>query len=367
MDKAFVGGLYRKLGLTVKAEEVDAVSNFVEKIQPDIGFDEALALISVVFSLPVELSKLKNVFDAAQEFIPGFGSDGINKEVELVSSLILREEIAVKSQISGAVCLAIETTNFGGMRKSSIDPSIVSFATAKLAEFQQAKSKLISYQTPEKPKDLDTKYKAAEDLSANNNWSQGWTTVKPILQDGFKFTSSVNTTMVAKYNALANYTKELEKQMQAQWFAISAWCQDGGKPLSEFSIAEASLRAGIELGKIFAGGYGAISTPALLKLAIDNGRKLSTVKNFAFSLGCVASTLENRKQWVKHEADENTLLLTPLLFAVVLACDNDDDDNWTRLFSKKLGFDPNFEISPYQFSLQIYKELLVMTLREEHA
>ena len=57
--------------------------------------------------------------------------------------------------------------------------------------------------------------------------------------------------------------------MQQQWWVFAGWSNGGAKPFSEFGLAEAALRAGIELAQLTELPAGPFSAPALLNSVLS--------------------------------------------------------------------------------------------------
>ncbi|MEV4778403.1 GTPase-associated system all-helical protein GASH [Burkholderia sp. LMU1-1-1.1] len=364
-DKAYIGALYKKLELTTSVQDVETRNSFIEKIQPELDYPQAMSLLLVCYDLAVPDGDLDWFFEAGQEFIPGFGSDGVDKEVALLAAALLKAEIESSSPYAASICLAIEVAEYGTIRVFSPDPLLPAFAKKKLVEHQTV-ARSVNKAGTLKPQDLTVKYKNAEDIAQNNTWVTGWGTVKPLIEDSIKRTDAVDKRLVNHFNKLVEYTISLEEQVQAQWFAISAWSKEANRPLLDFSVPEAALRAAVELANIMTSNEGPVAAPALLKMALWEGRKLASLKNFVFAEGCVAGPIAWRKTWAIYDTNDKYLHLTPGLFAIALACENEDDSDWTRTFKRKTNIDIADEISPLEFSLQIYREILAIKIRNSY-
>ncbi|MGZ8181385.1 MAG: GTPase-associated system all-helical protein GASH [Methylobacter sp.] len=137
IDKQYLGALYKKLSLQNDAQFIEQRAAVLESLSDNIRKKETLSLVAIVYGVETPKDDIEWFLSAFQQDEPGFASDGVDHEVELLAAASLRQEIDSYNDDSGLwPCLLLETANFGGLRICKGDPTLIEYARKKLQEFQ---------------------------------------------------------------------------------------------------------------------------------------------------------------------------------------------------------------------------------------
>ena len=354
MDKRYITSLYRKLGLNTESSVIEKQAQVVEKAFLKITLSQAQILILIAFGVNVSQDALDWLVDIAEEANPGLASSGVDGDVLVVALALLRQILENETVIAPAVALAIETVSFGGKQVCKDDAELLNFAQEKLLKMQTSKSEVV----PVIELEQSSLEEELEDVD-QANFAAAWPRLREVLEEIDARNNDVLEAHNAKLRELIDANRALEEQLQTQWFAISKWSKTAGQPFSKLGIGEAATRAAYELAKIAKSPVGPAAAPALLNMALADVNNIHE-ENLLFTELCVASPIIWRKSWVRSNGGVDKSKLTPIMAGLALASQADDEPDWYARFRREIGVDPQFNLSPFAFALQLFHELLVV-------
>lgn len=360
IDRQHLGGLYKKLGVTVNAELVERRSVVLDALVDGLSLDQSRSLVATVFDIAPPASSLDWFLTPLRNEEPGFAPDEIDGEVRILAASLIAARIAKSDARASALSLAVATASFGGMLDCRGDASLGVRAQRRLAELQVIPTFEEATYTPKA--DISATYKPAETAGANNQWLGAHAAVKKTIEESIEYTERGLLHQARQLNGLRTYVLQLEDQVQTQWWAIGGWSPGTQLPYAAQGIEEVVVRAPVELVDISHRlRSGPVAAPSLLDMVISRGRKPADVKKLLSVKGvATASPLSWRRGWVKLDTAAPYSRLTPILFALALATESNDEQDWVAQYSRKANLDVETSLSPLAMAVQIFNELLVV-------
>lgn len=360
IDKQYLGALYKKLSLQNDAQFIERRATILESLAENIHKKEALSLVAIVYGVEIPEDDINWFLSAFRQEEPGFASDGVDREVELLAAASLRHEIDNYNDDSGLwPCLLLETANFGGLRTCKGDPTLIEHARNKLQVFQTTHSTL-KKATLLKKTDINTTYQPAEAAGAQNNWQIAQPAVKQTIEAALDYTERGLTSQASQLNNTINYIQHLEEKTQTQWWAIAGWSESTNTPYAKQAIEEAIVRSAVELKNITLSTLaGPIAAPALFNMVLTRDRRPAQLKKLALKNIITATPREWRKSCLYLDTKVPYALLTPVALAIGLATESDDEPDWEAQFARKVAINLTTEMSPVEIATQLFRELLV--------
>lgn len=358
MDKQYIGSLYKKVGMDTSAEIVGKQMQVVELAYPELTCTQANSLILLLFCDVTDISELQWLISLAQDVFPGIGSQGVDKDVEILAAAILTRVIRGEKDFSSKICLTIETASFFGKRSCDVDPDIVTNARQFLLTHQTQIEELEEL-TEDSFYATEEQFSSADSAISSGNLQELWKPLKRLIADGYKDTQEAADNHAEKINEIVHHINAIEEQNKTQWFAISKWSKTSNSSFSSLSYGEAGVRAAFELGNIVRGTIGPVAAPALLNMALSDVLIKENNKTVSFPVLCTSSPINWRKSWIKLDAKNRLLRLTPVLAAILIANEASDEPDWLVRFQREIGVDTDFEISLLDFATQVFHEILV--------
>jgi hypothetical protein len=362
MDKVYMASIYKKLGMATDSATIDKQSELAADVLKRVDSSRAEILVLVVFGIDVSSESLAWLSEAAADIYPGFATTGIDGDVLVLALAVLKDILKEKTKLSTKIGMSIEAASFGGKRVCTLDPTFVEFARAQIL-LQQTEANHISSLNETAPAEIDELLNGIEELVPQNNFSLIWQGMRSVLDELDAGQRLITEVHYGKLQELIAATRELEEQQQTQWFAISKWSKGAKLPFGKLPVGEAIARAATELAQLTKSFAGSAAAPALLYMALSetaivHGEKLP------FAVYCTASPIVWRKSWVKVDSTPERNKLLPILAALNMASQANDEEDWQARFRREVGIDPQFEISPFDFSLQLFHELLIVKSEE---
>lgn len=358
MDKHYIGALYKKVGMDTSPEVVSKQMQVVELAYPDLTRSQTNSLILLLFCGVTDMSGLEWLISLARDEFPGLGTNGVDKDVEILAAALLARVIRGEKIFSPAICLTIEAASFFGKRDCDVDESLLTSARQVLLAHQAQREEL--EELVEGPfLDIEDQFSSAESAIATGNLQELWKPLKVIISNSYEDMENISENHVDKINEIIRHINIIEEQNKTQWFAISKWSKTANSAFSSLSYGEAGIRAAFELANIVRGAIGPVAAPALLNMALSEVLVKENNKKVLFSELCTSSPINWRKSWVKLEEKNKLLRLTPVLAALLIANEASDEPDWLARFKREVGVDTDFEISLLDFATQVFHEILV--------
>lgn len=367
IDKQYLGAQYKKLGLQNDAQFIEKRATVLESLYADkIYKKEVLSLVAIVYGLEVPEDRIEWFFSAFQENEPGFASDGVDREIELLAAASLRNEIDNDTNNIGLwCCLLIETANFGGLRTCKGDPSLSAYACKKLQELQTSHGAL-KKATYHKKIDMNATYQPAEAAGAQNNWQLAQPAVKKTIEDILGYAEKGLELQATQLNNTIKYIEHLEEQTQTQWWAIAGWSESSSTPYAKQGLEEAIVRTAVDLAKITKSNLaGPIAAPALFNMVLTRDRKPVQLKKLPFKTVVTVTPRDWRMSWLSLDTRDPYAYLSPIALAIRLAIESNDEPDWEAQFTRKLDINLMTEMTPIEIATQLYRELLVLNVVTE--
>jgi hypothetical protein len=356
MDKQYIGGLYKKVGMGTPADVVTKQLEIIDQIYPHITQNQVETLVLILFCGVKEVTVIDWLLKASQDSLPGLGASGIDHDVEILATSLLMRVIRSEKPFVGNICLVIESACFFGKRVCSVDENIINVVRENLLAYQTRNLNLDNIEE-DTFYDLTEQYTALQTASDNNNFQALWGPLKEVLEKNSEDLADVASNHASKISEIINRISVIEEQTKTQWFAISKWSQSVNKAFAALDSGEAGARAAFELSSIVRGSIGPAAAPALLNMALSDVIAKDETKKMSFEALCVSAPIIWRKTWIKPSAKDKKL--TPVLTALSFANEANDESDWPARFKRETGVNVDFEISLLEFSLQLFHEILV--------
>ena len=362
IDQQHLGVLYQKLGLGIDATLIDRRATVLTSLAGQIDKNGVLSLAAVVYGIDIPTADADWFLSGFRKDEPGFAPDGVGPEVELLAAACLHHEVAHTEDNYDYVswlCLVLESANFGGLRPSKGDINLTAFAREHLRNIQTSHEVLENAKCNKKI-DITLSYKPAEDAGANNQWSAGYIAVKDTINKTLVYTEGGLKLQTFQLNNVIRHIRLLEEQMQTQWWAIAGWSENLNAPYAEQRLEEAIVRSAADLAKITKhSAAGPVAAPALFQMVLVQGRKPAELKKIGLKSVVLATPREWRKTWLDLNTTDPYARLTPLVLAIQLATESNDEPDWEAQFARKVVIDLEVEMTPVQIATQLFREILV--------
>ena len=167
----------------------------------------------------------------------------------------------------GYVCCSV-----GGLRSIDSVEDLSDLATTTMQREQQRSAPSLSQMAALAKSALPSSTKSVREAGAQNDVNILATAVAQAFTATLKPLQANDRTLLAAVNSLSGYVSRLNEQMQQQWWVFAGWSSGGAKPFRELGLAEAALRAGIELAQLTELPAGPLSAPALLDAHLEPRR-----------------------------------------------------------------------------------------------
>lgn len=359
MDKLYLGRLYKNIGLDTQPAIVEKRIETATPILEKLNFQQAESLVILLMSKDIDISAIQWLVDACQDNEPGFGASGVDQDVELFAAFLLKSAIEAPKTYGRMLCVAIEAANFGGHRVCKVDSKLPEVAREKLLGFQTESVPLTNMEAVDFI-DYSEEFAFVDGHAPSNQLAASWPKIKSILEGTISSTENFASSTSDKITELTAYLKRIEEQVQTQWFAIAKWSLSAKSPFIKLNVGEAATRAAYELAGMVKTSIGPAAAPALLNMALSEALAHSQNKELTFVNACTSAPLSWRRAELKLETRTERIKLTPTLAAIAMANEANDEADWPVRFKRELGIDPQFNVSPFDFSVQLFHELLVL-------
>jgi len=365
IDKQYLGALYKKLSLQNDAQFIEQRATVLESLSDNIHKKETLSLVAIVYGVETPKDDIEWFLSAFQQNEPGFASDGVDREVELLAAASLRQEIDSYNDDSGLwPCLLLETANFGGLRICKGDPTLIEYARKKLQEFQTTHN-VLNKATCYKKIDINATYQPAEAAGTQNSWQVVQPAVKQTIEAVLGYTAQGLNWQAAQLNNAINYILHLEEQTRTQWWAIAGWSESTSTPYAKQGLEEAIVRSAVELANITTSTLaGPTAAPALFNMVLTRDRKPAQLKKLVLKNVITATPREWRKSCLDLETKDPYARLCPIALAIGLATESNDEPDWEAQFARKVAINLTTEMIPIEIATQLFRELLVLKGRD---
>ena len=151
------------------------------------------------------------------------------------------------------------------------------------------------------------------------------------------------------------------QQRMAQAPVFAGWSSGGAKPFRELDLAEAALRAGVELAKLTELPAGPLSAPALLD-ALLSGAGHDPQKMLQIGATVEAADMQWRNEWAPDIVGTPVELLCPVTLAAALAAASDDQADWKQRFYRESGLRATAKLPSRALAEQVHRERLLLRL-----
>lgn len=365
-DQQYLGALYKKLVLHNDVELITRRAMILESLSSKIYKKEVLSLVALVYGVDIPNEDIEWFLSEFQKDDPGFASDGVDCEVELLAAASLHNEIDnnVDDNIGLWCCLLLETANFGGLRTCKGDSMLTAYARENLKRFQTTHNVLENAKYSKKIEIAET-YQPAELAGPQNQWSGAYAAVKETFEDTLNYTEQGLKLQATQLNNVVSYVRRLEEQTQTQWWAIAGWSESAHMPYAKQGLEEAIVRSAVELANMTTSNLaGPIAAPALFNMVLTRDRKPAQLKKLLLKNVITSSPNGWRKSWIDLHTNDPYARLTPIILAIGLATESNDEPDWEAQFTRKLSINLATEMTPIEIATQIFRELLVLKGRD---
>jgi hypothetical protein len=361
IERQYLGSLYKKLGLQVDAQFIERRATVLESLSDKIYKKEALSLVAIVYGVEIPEDDISWFLSAFRQDEPGFASDGVDREIELLAAASLRYEIENYNDNHGLwPCLLLETANFGGLRTCKGDTTLIECARKKLQEFQITHS-VLKEAVYSKKVDITASYQPAESAGPQNSWTTAQPAVKQTIQSALDYTEKGLESQATQLNNVIKHIRRLEEQTQTQWWAIAGWSESTNAPYAKQGLEEAIVRSAVELANItICSEAGPIAAPALFNMVLTRDRKPAQLKKLPLKTVVTAAPSDWRKSWLNLQTNDPYARLTPIALAIGLATESNDEPDWDAQFKRKVDIDLMTEMTHIELATQLFRELLVL-------
>ena len=358
-----IGPLYKSAGLDTPLALITQRIEAATAVLPMVCSSRAVTLVRLAFSLPVDSTDLAWFFGPFQDKDPTFVQDPNDREVSLLASGLLNAVMRDQHEAAIPAALGYVCCSVGGLRSVDSAEDLSDLATTTMQREQQRSAPSLLQMAELKKIAPSSFAKSVQKAGEQNDVNILAEAVAKALTATLQSLQANNKTLQTSVNNLSAYVSRLNEQMQQQWWVFAGWSNGGAKPFREFGLAEAALRAGIELAQLTELPAGPFSAPALLNsvLSAAGHDPLEMLE-----IGAVETTdLKWRKEWAPAILDKPVALLCPVTLAAALATTSYDQADWKERFYRESGLRTTEELPGRALAEQLHRERLLLRLCRE--
>ena len=356
-----IGPLYKSVGLDTPLALITQRIEAAAVVLPMVDSFRAITLVRLAFSLPVDSTDLAWFVEPFQDKDPTFAPNSNDREVSLLASSVLDAVMRDQHEAALPAALGYVCCSVGGLRSVDSAEDLSDLATTTMQREQQRSAPSLSQMAELERITLPSLTKPVQEAGAQNDVNILATAVAEALTATLKPLRANDRTLLAEVNRLSSYVSRLNEQMQQQWWVFAGWSSGGAKPFRELDLAEAALRAGIELAKLTELPAGPLSAPALLD-ALLSGAGHDPQKMLQIGATVEAAAMQWRKEWAPDIVGTPVELLCPVTLAAALAAASDDQADWKQRFYRESGLRATAKLPSRALAEQVHRERLLLRL-----
>ena len=220
MNKLQIASLYKNIGLNTSSEVIERQLNAATAIFPIMTLSNAEDLVLVLLCNNTDPKTIEWLIDASQSENPGLGSNGIDRDVEILCAILLRQALSDSAEYSNLICLTVEAAAFGGKRVAKIDAELPSYAREKILSYQLGNEAILPL-NEEDQSDFEELLDNVEEPITANTLPPLWAPLKSIFEDVRYSTNTAFHSHASKINEIIDTVNSIDEQIQTQWFAIA--------------------------------------------------------------------------------------------------------------------------------------------------
>ena len=359
-----IGPLYRRVGLDTPLALITQRINAAAVVLPMVHSSRAITLVRLAYSLPVDSPDLTWFFEPFQDKDPTFAPDSKDREVSLLASSVLDAVMRDQHEAALPAALGYVCCSVGGLRKVDSAEDLSHLATTTMQREQQRSAPSLSQMAGLQKSALLSSTKSVRGAGAQNDVNMLGTAVAQAFTATVKPLQANDRTLLAAVNSLSGYVSQMNEQMQQQWWVLSGWSSGGAKPFRDLGLAEAALRAGIELAQLTELPAGPLSAPALLDAVLSRAGH-DPQKMLEIGTAVEAVAMQWRKEWAPDMVGTPAELLCPVTLAAALAAASDDRADWKQRFYRESGLRATATLPGRALAEQVHRERLLLRLCKE--
>ena len=354
---------YKAANLTPSPEIVRLRQEAYEKLRYEVYNSRILDLTRLYFGLVTKESPSWFV-DAFREHDPSFSMVENQREAAVLAECILANWIIEEDIVFAG--LAVLTASFNGNRRSLLERStLVSSAQENLQRIsltdrQTGVINVNEIKLPEKSKVSDL----VEEFNESPNVATVGELIEEASAEGIEATKTLTNQVNSVLTGMSGKITQLEEESAMLWWFVGGWSRILERPFSDLKLPLAAAMAGIDLAMLTNKSPGPIAVQALFF------RLLNTYRKGKMQKVSIQSAIDDFEPEHYEQLSLNPCLkeipdFCPLLTGFRLAYDYENDDGWKPAFRKQVGFGAETEFDPVELAMQIYREVLLLSLFEE--
>lgn len=332
----------------------------IEDLRQELDSQNILDLAEYFF----ELSEVPPEGWLAKKFIehdPTFSVRANAREIRILSAQLLDNELERGNALAGLVVISGYAMN---MRSTEDESALYGIAVKLVSEISSRMRNTTVEERQESPSAAVVSKKLTEAISnyESNDDSVLGDLMTQVYKSGLQPNPSLKKQAVA-IDALASGLKYAKEESSILWWHISEWCNTTNAPHSKLKSETAALFLPFDAAELVKTSPSPNAFPALFKRALDQrtakqkAKKKVKLAEFIESAGNPG--LENIRI---EDYYTDSPGLFPLLFAIKTAKELGCEGNWREVFEKETRLDPNAEVTPHAFAMQLLRELDAETL-----
>lgn len=320
--------------------------------------EQFVPVIRCALNLPAsdgELAPFLGHFSADPTFGAAIGSP----ELRLLSAGVLAAAMTAWPPAAYSLPLFLATGLFGGTRAPAEYPGFDELVEEELDYVQQSESEEISalpktpiYGPPAKFTEALTQ-KATE-----NNLSGVVTDLMAVNRSLSTHAADQDDKTRAQLVIIAERVSQLSEQMGMQWWIMNGYSQDAKVPFAKLSAAVVVVRAALELAELTTRSSGVAASTALLDQVLERAK---AKKKLSLAAVVTAPPIEWRRGWVFGTLALPNAALCPVIYAMRLATEANDQPDWKGRFEREVGISSALELDSLVWAGQLYRERLATT------
>ena len=273
-------------------QRIDAAAAVLSTVHPS----RAIILVRLAFSLPVDPPDLAWFFEPFQDGDPTFAPDSKDREVSLLASSVLDAVMGDQHEAALPAALGYICCSVGGLRSIDSVQDLSDLAATTMQREQQRSAPSLSQMAELKRSALPSSTKSVRESGAQNDVNTLATAVAQAFTATLQPLQANDKTLSDAVNSLSGYVSGLNEQMQQQWWVFAGWSRGAARPFREIGLAEAALRAGIELAQLTELPAGPFCAPALLHAILSRAGH-DPQKILKIGATVEGTAMQWRKEW----------------------------------------------------------------------
>ena len=357
IDVSRLGPLYAGLGLGAPPATVASRLEAATLAAQSLDKAQLPIVLRAAIGAPVtvdELANFRNIFwNKDQTFAPDPGSP----EMRVLAANVVSAVALGDTAMAQGAAIAAGAAILGGLRAPAEDQAFRALIEDALARHQATgATSVAATSAPIRALDLSELLEPAKAAAEGGDLPALQVALAAIVTALAERVAGDDDALRRRLDQLATAEARLAEQMELHWWVVNGHSDVARMPFAELSPAEAVLCAARELAGHTKSPAGAIAAPVLLDRVItpaQASRARMTIVDVA-----TAGPLVWRKSWVATTLDAQAAALCPVTYAVRLATEADDADDWIGRFGRETKTDPATEFDGLDLALQLYREAL---------